>query len=269
MKDDRTLELELDLPGTPEQVWHAIATSAGNSAWFGPTKVEEKVGGAIEFQMGEDMSSKGVIRVCERSRRFAYEEPNWMPNMPPLATEYVLTPIDQGTRLKITTRAERGTPELTSMMKKMEQGWAWHLNALRIYLGYFADQQASMVRVQGEAAGHTKAEAYATFARLLGFADAIEGERKQTPPGVPTLEGVVVRSPGLKKGPDDHDLIMRLDQPAKGFAMFSVWSWGSPHVNVSVQLSFFGHGAEAVAKREEPIWREWIAQHFPKQAKKK
>ena len=54
-KDDsgrRWVEMEFLVPGTPEQVWHAIATGPGMSAWFTPTTVEEKVGGAITFHFG-------------------------------------------------------------------------------------------------------------------------------------------------------------------------------------------------------------------------
>ena len=49
-KDDsgrRWVEMEFLVPGTPEQVWQAIATGPGMSAWFTPTTVDERVGGAI------------------------------------------------------------------------------------------------------------------------------------------------------------------------------------------------------------------------------
>ena len=51
-KDDsgrRWVEMEFLVPGTPEQVWQAIATGPGMSAWFTPTIVDERVGGAITF----------------------------------------------------------------------------------------------------------------------------------------------------------------------------------------------------------------------------
>ena len=31
------LEFSVEVPGTPEQVWQAIATAKGMSAWFLPT----------------------------------------------------------------------------------------------------------------------------------------------------------------------------------------------------------------------------------------
>src|SRR3990170_123319 len=42
----RSVEAEVEVPGTPEEVWQAIATGPGISSWFVPTRVEERVGGA-------------------------------------------------------------------------------------------------------------------------------------------------------------------------------------------------------------------------------
>src|ERR1041384_2017826 len=43
----RELEVlrEQDLPATPEQVWDAVATGAGNLGWLYPMEVEPRVGG--------------------------------------------------------------------------------------------------------------------------------------------------------------------------------------------------------------------------------
>ena len=68
----RWVELEVQVPGTPEQVWQAIATGPGMSAWFTTTSVEERVGGAISFDFGdescgEDVSS-GKVTAWEPAR---------------------------------------------------------------------------------------------------------------------------------------------------------------------------------------------------------
>ena len=36
------LAFSVEVPGTPEQVWAAIATADGISSWFLPTDVEER-----------------------------------------------------------------------------------------------------------------------------------------------------------------------------------------------------------------------------------
>jgi uncharacterized protein YndB with AHSA1/START domain len=52
MSVDRTIEHEVEVAGTPEQVWQAIATGQGITGWFVPAKVEERAGGAIELHFG-------------------------------------------------------------------------------------------------------------------------------------------------------------------------------------------------------------------------
>jgi len=51
MSSDRIVEHEIEVSGTPEQVWHAIATGQGITAWFVPTTVEERAGGAIRARL--------------------------------------------------------------------------------------------------------------------------------------------------------------------------------------------------------------------------
>ena len=59
--DTRTVEAAIEVPGTPEQVWDAIATGHGISAWFVPTKVQEREGGAVEQDHGADFDIAGEV----------------------------------------------------------------------------------------------------------------------------------------------------------------------------------------------------------------
>ena len=56
------LEFSVEVPGTPEQVWHAIATAKGMSAWFLPTDMEEREGGSLHFSMGPEMGASSTRR---------------------------------------------------------------------------------------------------------------------------------------------------------------------------------------------------------------
>ena len=38
----RSVQVEVEVPGTPEEVWQAIATGPGISSWFVPTRSEER-----------------------------------------------------------------------------------------------------------------------------------------------------------------------------------------------------------------------------------
>ena len=57
----RKIEVEVEVPGTPEQVWEAIATGPGIAAWFAPADFEQRVGAL-------DRSSTWAPRM-EASRR--------------------------------------------------------------------------------------------------------------------------------------------------------------------------------------------------------
>jgi len=56
----RWVEMEFLVPGTPEQVWQAIATGPGMSAWFTTTQVEERVGGTISFDFGDENCGEDI-----------------------------------------------------------------------------------------------------------------------------------------------------------------------------------------------------------------
>lgn len=67
-------ERTYEVPATPEQVWAAIATAEGISAWMVPTRLDPRVGGEMSSDLG-DFVSTGVVTDYTPNRRFAYEEP--------------------------------------------------------------------------------------------------------------------------------------------------------------------------------------------------
>ena len=74
------MERTYQVAATPEQVWEAIATADGISAWMVPTRLDPQVGGEVSFDLGE-FRSRGVVTDYTPNVRFAYEEP-W-----PISTE--------------------------------------------------------------------------------------------------------------------------------------------------------------------------------------
>ena len=53
MSDDRrSIELEVEVHGSPEEVWRAIATGPGISSWYVPHTVDEREGGAATASFG-------------------------------------------------------------------------------------------------------------------------------------------------------------------------------------------------------------------------
>src|SRR5687767_10220792 len=87
----RWVELEFLVPGSPQEVWAAMATGPGYPAWFTPSAIEERVGAKISFGYGEGVTWSGMVTTWEPPHRFGYDEHGWSGGAPALATEVVIT----------------------------------------------------------------------------------------------------------------------------------------------------------------------------------
>ena len=67
-------ERTYEVAATPDEVWAAIATADGISAWMVPTRLDPQVGGEVSFDLGGFWLT-GVVTDYTPNRRFAYEEP--------------------------------------------------------------------------------------------------------------------------------------------------------------------------------------------------
>ena len=73
--DHRSIELEVEVVGTPEEVWRAIATGPGISSWYVPHEVEEREGGAAtaSFGPGPEMQVAGRVAAWDPPRRVVFD----------------------------------------------------------------------------------------------------------------------------------------------------------------------------------------------------
>jgi uncharacterized protein YndB with AHSA1/START domain len=250
----RFVELAFEVPGTPEQVWHAIATGAGISSWFVPTEVDEREGGALTFHLGPGMDSSGEVTAWEPPRRFAYEERDWAPEAPPLATEFTVEARAGGTCIvRLVHSLFASGEEWDDQLKGFEAGWPPFFEVLRLVLRHFAGKPCSTLRVTGITAA-SEPEAWESLTRILGLAGAVRGQRVATvAAGVPPLAGVVER---LHEG-KPYEAVVTLDAPAPGVALIGVYTWGD-RVHVTMTLYLFGTAAQGIAARDEPLWRAWM-----------
>ncbi|HWE89331.1 MAG TPA: SRPBCC domain-containing protein [Pseudonocardiaceae bacterium] len=78
--NNRVIDLSVEVVGAPEQVWAAIATGPGISAWLQPTEVEPRVGGRFAFDMshlGGGRNESGQVTAWEPPQRFATGGVRW------------------------------------------------------------------------------------------------------------------------------------------------------------------------------------------------
>lgn len=254
----RWVEMELLVPGTPEQVWQAMATGPGMSAWFTPTEVDEKVGGAISFDFGDGCGgggSAGTITGWEPPLRLVYEEYGWSEGeVPPLATEVTITGRS-GDRcvVRMVHSLFASTDQWDDELEGFESGWPGFFEVLRAYLRDFAGQHAAPARVMATTS-RPLITAWSDFTAVLGVAGANVGDRRVTDSGAPHLSGAVER---VRQEGDVREVALRVDEPAPGIAIFGGYAMGE-RVSLMVSIYFYGDGADVAAKSALAGWTPWL-----------
>jgi len=253
----RSVEVETEVPGTPEEVWRAIATGPGISAWFVPTKLEEREGGTILLDFGPGMESKAVITVWDPPRRFVGENKEGMgPGAPPMATEWTVEAKAGGTcRVRVVHSWFASTDDWDNEYESVEKGWPAFFRVLGIYMAHFRGQPSEIVSFMAMTP-ESKSEAWERLLGGLGLSRLAEGQRVETAHGAPRLKGIVERVV------DDSELFLRLEEPTSGVAHLSPMVMGN-QVCLWVCFYLYGAQARAVAARETPAWQAWIDRLVP------
>lgn len=256
----RSVQAEVEAPGTPEEAWHAIATGPGISSWFVPSRVEGRVGGAVVSDFGPGMESHAAITEWEPPHRFVAESHDDMgPGDPTVATEWTVEAKAGGTcvvRVVHSWFADADTWD--GQFEQHTWGWLAFFRILRAYLANFPGQDAVAFQVMG-AAPEPKEAAWAAFTGALGIGTPALGDRVETDAGAPTLAGVAewAGQPALPE-----DLLLRLDAPAPGIAHLIPIPMGG-QVLLSVRVFLFGDDAATAAEASSAAWSAWMAERFP------
>jgi uncharacterized protein YndB with AHSA1/START domain len=254
----RSIELEVEVPGTPEQVWEAIATGPGITAWFVPAEVDEREGGKVSLDiMGNGMEESADVTAWDPPRRFVYEEPFGTAR---LATEWLVDARSGGTCIVRLVNSLFGSGEdWDDQLEDLREGWGAYLHNLRVYMTHFPGRPCSPILVTGNASG-SKDRAWAELSAALGLAEAAKGDRAAvSAPDVPPLSGTVERAVDSRH---HRELMLLLDEPGPGAAFVFAFEY-QERVYTTVHAYLFGDEASAVAARDEPRWRAWMEEHFP------
>lgn len=255
----RSVEVQVEVPGTPEEVWRAIATGPGISSWFVRTEVDERAGGAIVFHLGPGMDSTGVVTVFEPPRRLVYEEREWNPGAPPLATECFVETRSGGTCVvRIVHSLFTASDAWDDQLESFESGWPGFFRILKLAMTHFRGQPCTSLRIFGGGAG-TEAESWKQLLEALGLAGATVGERRTVAAFEPPLAGLVESVGGDR---NSHELVLRLEEPAGGLALLGAHAWeGKVHLLISLYL--YGDRGCAMAEQGAAGWEAWMARSFP------
>ena len=126
----RSIQVEVEVPGTPEEVWQAIATGPGISSWFAPTEFEERDGKpvAVTLNFGPGMESRSVVTAWDPPRMFASEGDGWFPGSPPIATEWSVEARAGGVCVvRVVQSLFASTDDWDDQLIGTESGMAWLL----------------------------------------------------------------------------------------------------------------------------------------------
>lgn len=255
----RSVRVEVEVPGTPEQVWQAIATGPGISAWFVPARVDGRKGGELTCDFGGGATSTAKITAYEPPVRFAAESPGWAPGMPPLATEWTVEARRGGTCVvRVVHSLFASTGDWDDQLESTESGWGSFFRVLRRYLQHFAGQPSALVQATAMCASPV-GDAWSKLAAQWFGGPAKPRQRLSIvlAPGV-TMAGEVERVDDLGNG---YNAQVLLEQPAPGTLLVGAYACGGTMISVSAYL--YGKRADQAAAQLAPHLQPWVAARFP------
>jgi len=257
-----SVQVEVEVPGTVEEVWQAIATGPGISSWFVPTEFEERDGKpvAVKLNFGPGMESSSAVTVWDPPHRFAAQGEGWG-GSPPIADEWSVEARGGGTCVvRIVHSLFAETDDWDNQLEGTESGWPAFFRILKIYLTHFRGQRSAMMQWIAPAAG-TEAEAWQALTTALGLKGVSAGQRwaasASAAAGIPELVGAVEY---VSQNP--YSALLRLDKPGPGTAALGAVNFGGQSM---VTLSFYLYGDQAAGTvaRETPLWEAWVQERFP------
>ena len=248
----RAIELEVEVPGTPEEVWEAIATGPGVTSWYVPFEVEPREDGRITLDFGTFGRVEAVVSALDRPHRFAYRGAR---EEEPLAHEWIVEGRGRGTCVVRLVNSGFGEGDDWDLQyDAMGEGWQIFLQSLRLHLTHHRGERASAVVSSVLLSGPHRA-AWDRFCQEMGLrSDLGPGDTVRTGAGSPALAG---RVESVLRTAHATTYLLLLDQPATGTGFITVEGDGE-QVAGSVYLYLYG-GDDQLGR----MWPAWLAERFP------
>jgi uncharacterized protein YndB with AHSA1/START domain len=239
------IEVRTAVAATPEQVWEAIATGPGISAWFVPAEVEEREGGEIvqRHAPGDEGVSRGIVTAYEPPERLAYEER--FAGEQVVATEFLVEARSGGgCVVRIVTH---GLADDEDFRRGLVDGWSQALAVLTLRLERFAGLPAASARVWHRPEGDLDI----AWRRVAASFDR-DGSRVATGDGAPRLSGVLAAA-----GP--RRLVVRSEDRDAVLSLIAADVGGQG----AIVAGLYCYGADAAARAAalEQAWRGWLSGH--------
>jgi uncharacterized protein YndB with AHSA1/START domain len=252
----RAIDLSIEVPGTPEEVWRAIATGPGISSWYVPHRVEERAGGAAtaSFGPGPEMEVDGRVAAWEPPHRVVFDDGEGAGG---LAFEWLVEAKDGGScvvRLVNTGFGDGGAWD--DQYDALQEGWKLFLLNLRLHLEHFRGQNATAAQPIGMWPVDQQA-AWDTLTGALGVPSTVAvGDRLDLDGG----DGA--RLAGTVVDVAERRLALLLDTPGPGTG-FAVAEGQGSGCALSVWAYLYGDDRDALAADLAAAWQRWLSAHTP------
>ena len=257
-RGSRVIDLSVEVPGTVEEVWAAIATGPGIGSWFVRHELEERVGGSATMDFGDWGTDTATVTAFEPPHRIELTSHGDRP----LAYEWTVEARDGGTCVVRLVNSGFGPgADWDGDYDAMTQGWRTFLANLRAHRTYFAGRTAHPAAVNGWATGPHE-HAWQELCRHTGVAPALRAGDPfstggdGTDPAVPVERGrveEVLTEPGALTA-----YVVVLEEPVPGTAIVLAEGAGD-RVLVGLQRYTYPDAAT----RPAVSWEPFFAARFP------
>lgn len=250
----RWVEMERIVPGTVEEVWQAIATGPGNTAWFTPTTIEERIGGRLTFDFDMFGPSHAEVTAWQPPLHFAYVEREWAEAAPPLFTEITVTARSGGRcMIRMVHSLFSTNDDWDDQIEGFESGWPAFFEVLRLYLAHAPGLPSACVGAM-TLIEDAPLRAWTRYLEHLGLSGAHAGAERTARAGDDTFMGVVER---IEEDSKQRYLLLRLAGPVKGAALLGCYD-ADGKARLSFYLYLYGDDAAATATPLAPRLRSWL-----------
>jgi uncharacterized protein YndB with AHSA1/START domain len=229
MSEERRIEVEVPLDATPEEVWAAIATEAGLTAWFAPMDPAPDENGQL---------ADGEVLRWDEGRGFAVRGEAG-------AFEYEIEPEEDGTAVLHFVHAGFTGDGWEAEYEATARGWDLYFHTLQLYLSDFSAQPATYVVAEGPAWAGTP-EAWEKLREAIGGAvgDKVELDVY----GLGTIVGEVDYHGPSHLGVRTDDALLRFHDRSL--------------LGMSVALGHHYYGPGQDAERLEDAWQSWLTEFY-------
>ncbi|MEN0063873.1 MAG: SRPBCC domain-containing protein [Myxococcota bacterium] len=244
----RWVSSEVEVPGTPEEVWEAIASGPGISSWFVPTRFEPEGAAtptSVVVSFGEGMDSKSEIQSWDPPRRFVAEG-SWGEGSPPVATEWSVEAREGGTCVvRVVHSLFASTTEWDEQLEGTTGGWANYFRVLKLRLTHFAGEPAAVA----QAMFPLGADLDTVWDRVVaGLGLEAAEENWVSPEGAPQGEGII-------EARLEHSVFLRLRSPGSMIVHLEALPMGEQGLLAWRQFAY-GDG-RSHADAQAAAWRDW------------